>query len=60
MRPCIEALDGFAPARDLEPQSARLRDTIDTLRSTAFALSDGLSHRFFTHAQADAWAPLSA
>ena len=60
MRPCVEALDGLAPARDLEPQSDRLRDTIDTLRSTAFALSDGLSHRFFTHAQADAWAPLSA
>jgi hypothetical protein len=37
-----------------------LRDAIDSLRSTAFALSDGLSHRFFTHAQANAWAPLGA
>ena len=60
LRPCIDALDGLAPERDLQPQNDRLRDAIDSLRSTAFALSDGLSHRFFTHAQANAWAPLGA
>jgi uncharacterized alpha-E superfamily protein len=59
LRPCIDAMDGLVPARDLQPQSDRLRDAIDALRATAFALSDGLSHRFFTHAQGYAWAPLS-
>jgi uncharacterized alpha-E superfamily protein len=58
LRPGIEALDGLDPARDLQPESARLRDTIDTLRSTVFALSDGLSHRFFNHAQTNVWATL--
>jgi uncharacterized alpha-E superfamily protein len=59
LRPGIEALEGLDPARDLQPDNARLRDTVDMLRSTAFALSDGLSHRFFTHAQTNVWATLS-
>jgi uncharacterized alpha-E superfamily protein len=59
LRPGIEALEGLDPARALQPESDRLRDTVDMLRSTAFALSDGLSHRFFTHAQTNVWAPLS-
>jgi uncharacterized alpha-E superfamily protein len=58
LRPCIEALDELDPAHDLQPENARLRETIDTLRSTAFALNDGLSHRFFNHAQTDVWATL--
>jgi uncharacterized circularly permuted ATP-grasp superfamily protein/uncharacterized alpha-E superfamily protein len=58
LRPGIEALEGLAPAHDLQPESDQLRDTVDMLRSTAFALSDGLSHRFFTHAQSNIWATL--
>ena len=56
LRPCIEALDGLDPARDLQPENVALRDTVDLLRSTAFALSDRLSHRFFNHAQTNVWA----
>jgi uncharacterized alpha-E superfamily protein len=58
LRPGIEALDGLDAARDLQPESAGLRDTVDTLRSAAFALSDELSHRFFNHAQTNVWATL--
>jgi len=58
LRPGIEALESLDPARDLQPESDRLRGTIDMLRSSAFALSDGLSHRFFNHAQTSVWAPL--
>ena len=58
LRPGIEALDALDPGRDFYPESVQLRDAIDTLRSTAFALSDGLSHRFFTHAQTNIWATL--
>ncbi|MBE0621113.1 MAG: circularly permuted type 2 ATP-grasp protein [Burkholderiales bacterium] len=58
MRPCVEALEGLDPARDLQPENDHLRNTIDMLRSTAFALSDGLSHRFFSHAQTNVWATL--
>jgi uncharacterized circularly permuted ATP-grasp superfamily protein/uncharacterized alpha-E superfamily protein len=58
LRPCVEALDGLDPARDLQPESEHLRDSVDLLRSTAFQLSDSLSHRFFTHAQTNVWAPL--
>ena len=58
LRPCVEALEGLSPARDLQPESAHLRTTVDTLRSTAFALSDGLSRRFFNHAQTNVWATL--
>ncbi|MBE0612214.1 MAG: alpha-E domain-containing protein, partial [Burkholderiales bacterium] len=58
MRPCVEALDGLDPARDLQPENDHLRNTVDMLRSTAFALSDGLSHRFFSHAQTNVWATL--
>jgi uncharacterized circularly permuted ATP-grasp superfamily protein/uncharacterized alpha-E superfamily protein len=58
LRPGIEALEGLDPARDLQPENHRLRETIDTLRSAAFALSDALSHRFFNHAQTNVWAPL--
>jgi uncharacterized alpha-E superfamily protein len=56
LRPAVEALESLDPARDLQPESARLRDTVDALRSTAFTLSDGLSHRFFNHAQTNVWA----
>lgn len=58
LRPQIEALDGLDAARDLQPESVQLRDTIDALRSSAFALSDGLAHRFFSHAQTSVWAAL--
>lgn len=58
LRPCIEALDGLDPACDLQPEVRRLRDTVDLLRSTAFALSDALAHRFFSHAQTSVWATL--
>ena len=58
LRPCIEALDGLGPASDLQPENRHLRDTVDLLRSTAFALSDRLAHRFFSHAQTSVWAPL--
>jgi len=58
LQPCIEALDGLAPARDLQPESVLLGDTVDMLRSTAFALSDRLGHRFFNHAQTSVWAAL--
>ena len=58
LRPCIEALEGLDPARDLQPESERLRDAISALRAAAFALSDRLSHRFFSHAQANVWATL--
>jgi uncharacterized alpha-E superfamily protein len=60
LRPGVEALDGLDPARDLQPESDHLRNTVDMLRSTAFTLSEGLSQRFFTHAQTDVWAPLAA
>ena len=56
LRPVVEALESLDPARDLQPECARLRDTVDALRSTAFTLSDGLSHRFFNHAQTNVWA----
>jgi uncharacterized circularly permuted ATP-grasp superfamily protein/uncharacterized alpha-E superfamily protein len=58
LRPCIDALDGLDPARDLRPENIHLRDTVGLLRSTAFALSDGLTHRFFDHAQTNVWARL--
>jgi uncharacterized circularly permuted ATP-grasp superfamily protein/uncharacterized alpha-E superfamily protein len=58
LRPGIDALEGLDPARDLQPENDRLRDMVDMLRSTAFALSDGLSHRFFSHAQTNVWATL--
>jgi len=60
LRPGIEAMDGLDPARDLQPESDRLVDTVNMLRSSAFALSESLSQRFFTHAQTDVWAPLAA
>jgi uncharacterized alpha-E superfamily protein len=58
LRPCIEALDGLDPARDLQPENVHLHNTVNLLRSAAFALSDGLSHRFFNHAQTNVWATL--
>ena len=58
LRPVLEALESLDPARDLQPESERLRDTIDALRSAAFTLSDGLSRRFFNHAQTNVWATL--
>jgi uncharacterized alpha-E superfamily protein len=58
LRPAIDALDALDPALDLQPENVRLRDTVDLLRSTAFALSDRLSHRFFDHAQTNVWATL--
>jgi uncharacterized alpha-E superfamily protein len=58
LRPCIEALDRLDPACDLQPENVQLLDTVDLLRSTAFSLSDGLSHRFFNHAQTNVWAAL--
>ena len=45
-------------ARDLLPDTVVLRDAVDLLRSTAFALSDRLGHRFFNHAQTSVWARL--
>ena len=58
LRPGVEALDGLDPERDLRPESAQLSETVDLLRSTAFALGDGLTHRFFNHAQTNVWARL--
>ena len=58
LRPVIEVLEGLDPARDLQPENERLRHTVDALRSTAFALSDSLSQRFFNHAQTTVWATL--
>jgi hypothetical protein len=48
----VEALEELADAHELQPESKELRLTIDGLRSAAFALSDQLTHRFFTHARA--------
>ena len=57
LQPCIEALDALDVA-DLKPENIGLRDNIDRLRSTAFALSDVLAQRFFAHAQTNVWAAL--
>jgi uncharacterized circularly permuted ATP-grasp superfamily protein/uncharacterized alpha-E superfamily protein len=49
--PALKTLNGLDPARDLQPENACLRETIDTLRSAAFELNDRLTQRFFNHAQ---------
>ena len=54
----LQSLLGLDPERDLLPENARLRGTIDTLRGAAFALSDRLTLRFFNHAHTAAWATL--
>ncbi len=41
------------PARDLNPESARLVDTIHALRGAALALSDRLSQQVFSHSDAE-------
>ncbi len=46
----VKNLEGLDPARDLQPDNAHLRETIDSLRSAAFTLSDRLTQRFFNHA----------
>jgi len=54
----MAALNSLDPNRDLQPENAGMRDTVDMLRSTAFALSDQLTQRFFNHAQTNVWATL--
>ena len=49
--PGLHTLESLDPARDLQPENALLRKTIDELRSAAFALNDRLTQRFFNHAQ---------
>ena len=56
--PQLQALQRLDPESDLRPESANLRNTIAALRSTAFAVSDRLTQRFFNHAQAQVWATL--
>ena len=52
--PALHTLESLDPARDLQPENSRLRDTIDELRSAAFALNDRFTQRFFNHAHATA------
>jgi uncharacterized alpha-E superfamily protein len=47
----VKTLAGMSPARDLDPYNTRLRETINALRGTAFAVNDRLTQRFFNHAQ---------
>ncbi len=47
----VKTLAGLNPARDLDPDNARLRGAIDALRDAAFTLNDRLTQRFFNHAQ---------
>jgi uncharacterized circularly permuted ATP-grasp superfamily protein/uncharacterized alpha-E superfamily protein len=56
--PQLQALQRLDPESDLRPESANLRNTIAALRSTAFAVSDRLTQRFFNHARAQVWATL--
>jgi uncharacterized circularly permuted ATP-grasp superfamily protein/uncharacterized alpha-E superfamily protein len=56
--PSLRTLEGLDPGRDLQPENARLRETIDTLRSAAFTLNDRLTQRYFNHAQTAAHATL--
>ncbi|MDB6001797.1 MAG: molybdopterin oxidoreductase [Rhizobacter sp.] len=46
-------------ARDLDPESPRLADTLDQLASAARLLSDELSLKFFSHAHAQSRSALS-
>ncbi len=48
--PGLQTLESLDPARDLHPENPLLRETIDELRSAAFALNDRLTQRFFNHA----------
>ena len=50
--PHLENLASLDPAVDLHPQSARLLNLLDALRSTGFAVSERLSTRFFNLADA--------
>ena len=54
----LEMLSGLDPARDLHPENVRLRQTIDALRSAAFALNDRLTQRFFNQARTPSRATL--
>jgi len=58
LAPLTEALIAIDPARDLQPESANLRTLVNQLRASAFALSDQLTHRFFTHARGSTLATL--
>ena len=54
--PWLQALESLDPARDLQPENERLRETIAALRSAAFTLNDRLTQRFFNHAQSTVYA----
>ena len=56
--PGLQTLEGLDRARDLHPENTHLRETIDALRSAAFALNDRLTQRFFNHAETAVWATL--
>jgi uncharacterized circularly permuted ATP-grasp superfamily protein/uncharacterized alpha-E superfamily protein len=56
--PALQTLAGLDVARDLQPENARLSETIDTLRTAAFTLNDRLTQRFFNHAHTAAYATL--
>ena len=58
LAPLTEALSAIDPGRDLQPESASLRALVNQLRASAFALSDQLTHRFFTHARGSTLATL--
>jgi len=49
MAAAVTALDGLDPARDLEPESARLRELLVEWQSAAENLSELISQRFFSH-----------
>jgi uncharacterized alpha-E superfamily protein len=46
----VKTLENLDPARDLDPENARLRESVDALRSAAFTVNDRLTQRFFNHA----------
>ena len=54
----VAGLKRLNPARDLAPENANLRATVNALRNVAFAVSDQLTQRFFNHARTSIWATL--
>ncbi|HPA89434.1 MAG TPA: circularly permuted type 2 ATP-grasp protein [Quisquiliibacterium sp.] len=48
------------PARDLNPESPRLRTALDALRAAAFAVSDRLSLQVFSHGNAERLSAVNA
>lgn len=54
--PALNALKQLDPAQHFQPENHHLRQVIDDLRRSAFAVNDRLTQNFFSHVQPDVWA----